>query len=238
MIKNLFILSFFLSSIVGFSQEDVLDLKLKVEKVINAETEELLTEVKFTIVGTDGSSREYVSDSLGQFPLIDLKHSTSYSTIVSKNGFLNAKGKETTIDCYDSKIMVHEYALAPVMSCSLPIPVPVYEFNRSDLKDAKCDNNATKYIVDILTENPNIVVQLYGYRDSVENVTVSRERAVNFRLNLIKLGIEEDRIKLKDVGIREVANDYQWHDGSDIDLCDPRRVVLIKVLNTDYTPKK
>ena len=234
MIKTLYTLLFCLFSIIGYTQTEDLVLKLKVEKVINAETEELLTEVKLTIFGTDGSSRECISDSLGQFPLIDLKHSTSYSTVVSKKGFLNAKGKETTIDCYDSKIMVHEYALAPVHICSLPIPVPVYEFNQSDLKGAKCDNNATKYIVDILTENPNIIVQLNGYRDSTESITISRERAVNFRLSLIKLGIEGDRIKVKDAGIRKVPDDFQWHDESNIDLCNPNRVVLLKVLSTEY----
>lgn len=234
MIKALYTLLFILFSLVGYTQTNDIVLKLKIDKVVNIETDELLAEVTVKIIGTDGSSREYTNDSLGQFPLIDLKPNTSYSTVVLKDGFLNAKGKESTIDCYDSKVIVHEYALSPVHICSLPIPVPVYEFNQSDLKGAKCENNATKYIVDILTENPNLVVQLNGCRDSNEHVTISRERAVSFRLILIKFGIEGDRIKLKDAGIRKVPDGYQWHDDSNIDLCNPNRVVLLKILSTDY----
>ena len=68
-----------------------INIILEVLPVSDYETKAVFKNVDLTILGTDGSLRKYKSDSLdGVFPIIRLKHSTSYSIIVSKNKYLSA----------------------------------------------------------------------------------------------------------------------------------------------------
>jgi len=205
---------------------DTLKFVLEVLPTIDVETNDTLTNVNLKIAGTDGSSREYKSDSLGVFPVIDLKPNTAYSVIVSKNKYLNAKGKETTIGSMNSKKFIHEYALQKLFVCfGHGIPNITYAYNNLEPYLEETGTELANIHFDILTENPSIVIQIQGYRDKSEKKKISKQRAENYKTLLVKMGINKKRLVVVDKGIGNHETPKE------------NRTIKFRVISTDFEPK-
>ena len=196
---------------------------LKVDLVKDTETKEVLGNVDLRIVGTDGSSREYKSDSLGLFPIIDLDTNTSYSIIVSKGRYLTAKGKETTVGFSESRIFIHEYNMQYNPGCGGRfIPFLYYSYNSLEPFSNEEDSDLASIYYQILTDNPSIFFQIQGFRDRPEKKKISRQRAESYKAVLVKMGINKKRIVAIDGGVLDKENSKE------------NRTISLKVLSTDF----
>lgn len=180
--------------------------------VKDVETDELLANAKVKLVGTDGSSAEALTDENGFFSFVEngaaryINPNTSYSLLVEKEKYLNAKGKETTVGLEKSKKFIHEYALQPVGGGPIKLPMILYEYDKADLLPESKDS--LNYLYNIMVDNPNIVVQLRSHTDfrgsSSYNQRLSQRRAQSCVDYLVKeKGIDPDRIVAKGMGENE-----------------------------------
>ena len=229
--KNLIIISLLLLvGLNGFGKTGFLidtsqvQFKLKVEPIKEINSDKMLSNVRIKIVGSDSIVREFISDSLGVFPLIELKKNTSYSTLVFKEGYYTMKGKETSIGQTSSKLFVHEYELAPliIIECFPLIPEISYDKNGITPTNTEDVFHPLNYI---MNENPNVVVQIIGYRRKSEKENISNKRVQYFANKLISLGVDKQRLKIIDGGYIEntkIQNKY----------------LTAQIINADYTPKK
>lgn len=198
---------------------DTLKFVLEVMPLIDVETNDTLTNVNLKIYGTDGSSREYKSDSLGVFPKIDLKPNTSYSLVINKSKYLNAKGKETTVGLLTSKKFIHEYALQRLKNTGCPM-LPIIYFMKNEIKSSE-----TKWLIELLSENPTIIIQIQGFRDKSEKKKISKQRAENYKTLLVKMGINKKRLVAVDKGVGNHEN------------LKENRTIRFRVISTDFEPK-
>ena len=174
---------------------------LKVE-VRDSETGEVLPAASVELLGTDGTSAEKETGGDGRTEFADnggtsyINPNTSYAITVSKPGYLQAKGKETTVDMEESKIFAHLYELIPISDKGIKLPEILYEFNKTTLTDQAKDS--LDYLYDILVDNPNITIELRANTDSrgsdLYNLKLSQGRAESVVKYLTSLGIASDRM--------------------------------------------
>tara|TARA_R110001592_G_scaffold58067_2_gene176295 strand:+ start:9780 stop:11783 length:2004 start_codon:yes stop_codon:yes gene_type:complete len=226
--------------------------------VKDVETEAPLANAKVKLVGTDGSSTETITDENGSFSFIEngaaryINPETSYSILVEKEKYLNAKGKETTVGLEKSKKFFHEYALQPVENTVIKLPLIEYEYNKADLRPNSKDS--LNYLYNIMLDNPTIVIQLRSHTDfrgsAAYNQKLSQRRAQSCVDYLVKeKGVDPDRIKAKGMGESEpirgannVLLDEKYINSlkskEEIEAAHQRnRRTDFKVLSTDFVPK-
>lgn len=230
--------------------------------VRDIETKELLVNAKVKIIGTDGTSAEVTTDDKGYFSFIEngptryINPETSYSLVVEKEKYLNAKGKETTVELNKSKKFVHEYELQP-MKGPIKLPLILYEYNKSDLLPESKDS--LNYLYQIMVDNPNIVIQLRSHTDfrgsGRYNQSLSQRRAQSCVDYLVKeKGVDAERIVAKGMGENEPLT-IKKADGSVDFVLDEKYINALKteeekeaahqrnrrtdfkVLRDDYVPK-
>ncbi|MBL4594257.1 MAG: OmpA family protein [Flavobacteriales bacterium] len=180
--------------------------------VKDVETGNILAGATVKLIGTDGSSAQTTTDENGNFYFVEngpdryINKETSYSLVVEKKTYLNAKGKETTVGQETSKKFFHEYALQPFQDVVIKLPLIEYEYNKADLRPNSKDS--LDYLYNIMTENPTIVIQLRSHTDfrgsAAYNQRLSQRRAQACVDYLVKeKGIHPDRIKAKGMGESE-----------------------------------
>ncbi len=167
----------------------------------DSETGEVLSAGKVTIIGTDGSTVEGETDAEGKVEF-DLAMETSYVITATKPGYLQAKGKETTVAQEESKIFAHLYELIPIKEEGIKLPEILYDFNKTTLTSQAQDS--LDYLYDILVDNPNIVIELRANTDSrggaQYNLKLSQGRAESAVEYLKGKGITSDRMVPKGYG--------------------------------------
>jgi len=222
---------------------------LKVE-VRDSETGEVLPAAEVKLIGTDGTSAEKETAGDGQTEFADngsesyINPNTSYSITVSKPGYLQAKGKETTVAMEESKIFSHLYELIPITDEGIKLPEILYEFNKTTLTDQAKDS--LDYLYGILVDNPNIVIELRANTDSrgsdSYNMKLSQGRAESVVKYLASQGIERERMEPKGYGetnlliTDEEINKLPTEEEREAAHQLNRRTDFI-VLREDYVPK-
>ncbi len=172
--------------------------------VKDLETQKVIEGAKVSLVGTDGSTYEVTTDVNGYFNFEEngneriIKANTSYALVVSKDKYLNAKGKESTVGYEDSKIFAHEYELQPITEKPIELPEILYEYNKADLLPQSKDS--LNFLYQVLIDNPNLTIALYSNTDfrggDAYNQKLSQRRAQACVDYLVKeKGIPADRIK-------------------------------------------
>lgn len=211
---------------------DSLKFVIDINVVEDFETEEVLEEAKVKIIGTDGSSRDYFTNKQGAVLGVKLKPNTSYSIIVSKEGYLLVKGKETTLNVLKSVRFVHEYSLKASTCGGRMRLFPLVYYDHNNLTEyTKNDGSGKLEVIDIeaynalgaiLKENPTIVIEIAGYRNVDEKESLSMNRVQQAKNRFVEMGIDAERIVIKDGGIISVK---------DIGY------LTFKILNFDHIPK-
>ncbi len=180
--------------------------------VKDIESGKVLANAKIKLIGTDGSSAQATTDENGNFSFIEngpdryINPNTSYSLVVEKEKYLIAKGKETTVGLEGSKKFFHEYALQPFQDKVIKLPLIEYLTAKWDLQPQYKDS--LNYLYNIMTENPNIIIQLRSHTDhrssTAYNQDLSQKRAQSCVDYLVKeKGIHPDRIKALGMGENE-----------------------------------
>ena len=176
-------------------------------EVKDKENGEVIAGATVVLKGSDGSVYETTTDNNGTFVLAEngadrlIKPNSSYKITVGQEGYLNAKGNETSIGEKDSKVFYHLYELQPVKG---PIKLPQinYEFARWELLPESKDS--LNYLYDIMIDNPTIVIELAAHTDFIgsqrDNQVLSQKRAQSCVDYLIGRGIVKERMVAKGYG--------------------------------------
>ena len=169
--------------------------------VLNEETSEPLDEADVRLIGSDGTNLEYATDSTGTFSF-KLRPETDYIVVSLKNGYLNAKVRETTIGLPESRDFDVTLLMAPIEK---PIELPniLYDLAKWDLRPESMV--ALDELVETLEDNPNITIELMSHTDvrpfrTMSNLELSQNRAQSVVDYLISKGIPPDRLKARGYG--------------------------------------
>jgi peptidoglycan-associated lipoprotein len=170
-------------------------------KVINESNSLPLGGADVRLIGSDGSSLEYKTDSTGNFSF-KLKPETDYLLVAFKRGFLNGKLRETTMGLEVSRDFNATLVLAPYEK---PIELPniLYDLAKWDLRPESMV--ALDDLVETLEDNPNITIELMSHTDvrpfrAMTNLELSQNRAQSVVDYLISKGIASDRLKARGYG--------------------------------------
>ena len=171
-----------------------------------------LTGCKVTIVGTDGSTYNVVTDASGSFFLdkTKVKVETKYTVDIQKENYIGTADKFSTKGAKESTNYQQDYFLIPVeIGKEYPMPTVLYPFTKSELliNDEVNSADSLSYLLNILTENPTFVVQLESHTDArgdtPSNDKLSQARAETCVKYLTSKGIAEDRLVAKGKGESE-----------------------------------
>ncbi len=206
------------------------------------ETGEVLPAGKVEIIGTDGSTMEGETNAEGKVEF-DLSKNTSYVLTASKPGYLNAKGKETTVSLEESKLFAHLYELQPITEDPIKLPEILYAFNDTALTEQAKDSLEILY--ETLVDNPTLIIELRANTDSrgtpQYNDRLSQGRAsaaVNYlvsrgipRQRMIPKGYGESNLLISDAEINKLATEEEREAAHQLN-----RRTEFSVISFDYVP--
>lgn len=161
--------------------------------------------------GPDGTTVTYnvTTNENGAFFLdkSQVKAESKYSVNVSKENFIGSmNNKFSTRGAKESTNYQQDYFLIPIELKEYPMPTVLYPYDRAELLINSEVNSADSlhYLLTIMQENPNIVVQLESHTDArgddKYNQELSQRRAQTCVDYLINKGIPADRLIAKGMG--------------------------------------
>ncbi|WP_321287819.1 OmpA family protein [uncultured Sunxiuqinia sp.] len=185
-------------------------------EIYDKETSQRLDGARIRIIGTDGTNLKMRADD-GKFQM-KLNPETEYVFAAFKDGYLNDKGRESTIGLDDSQDFRVDLYLTPT---DAPIKVDNinYEFGSWELLPESV--HALDSLVGILELNPTITIELMAHTDFVGseqyNFELSQKRAQAVVDYLIQQGINPGRLVAKGYGetwpkaiTRKLAKQYDF----------------------------
>jgi len=197
---------FFSSTRKGRGNDDIYafvlpPLKFSVDGIVrDAQTDQPIPGASVRLIGSDGLTLRDSASEQGTFRFM-LKPNVDYIFIASSEGYLNGKIRETTKGLSESKDLKATILLS---SIEKPIEIPniYYDFGKWDLRPESIV--ALDNLVEILNDNPNIVIELRSHTDSRDteeyNLNLSQKRAQSVVDYLITKGIQADRLVAKGYG--------------------------------------
>lgn len=156
-----------------------------------------LAEANVQLVGSDGLIVNETTDKDGSFRFM-LNPNNDYVLIASREGYLNDRERESTRGLTESEEFEVEITLT---STDKPIELPniFYDYDSWGLRPESMA--ALDRLVEILNENPTIVIELGAHTDSRGsldyNYELSQKRAQSVVNYLIERGIPTERLKAK-----------------------------------------
>lgn len=212
-------------------------------EIYDKETGQRMDGARIRIIGTDGTNLRMRADK-GQFQMT-LNPETEYVFAAFKDGYLNDKGRESTIGLDESQDFRVDLYLTPT---DAPIKVDNinYEFGSWELQPQSV--HALDSLVGILELNPTITIELMAHTDFVGseqfNFDLSQKRAQAVVDFLIQRGINPDRLVAKGYGetwpkkvTRNMAQQYDFLKRNDelteefINQLTPEQQEIAKALN-------
>lgn len=171
-------------------------------RVYDADSKEPLANTSIELFGSDGSSIPFKTDQTGNYKF-DLKPETSYKLSATMKTYLNKYIEVSTVGLEQSKDFIgdFDFALRSTLR-AIELPEVYYDLGKWDLRPES--KKALDGLVQILKDNPTIVIELGSHTDSrpipMTNDTLSQRRAVSVVDYLIKAGIEPDRLFARGYG--------------------------------------
>lgn len=185
-------------------------------EIFNKETNQRIDGAMIRIIGTDGTNLKMRADG-GRFQY-KLKPETEYVFAAFKDGYLNDKGKATTIGLTDSKDFRFQFKLAPTNE---PIKVNNINYAFGSYEITEGSKLALDSVIQLLRLNPTIKIELMAHTDFVGsdkfNSDLSQKRAQSVVDYLISKGITAGRLVAKGYGetwpkkvTRAIAKEYDF----------------------------
>lgn len=153
---------------------------------------------KVWMVGTDGSNRTVITDSLGGFAFHEcdakpcIKRDSKYSLLAEKEGYLVVKDHLSTEDLEESTTFMKEYYLGRPPVCG-PMIYPV-QFLKNSSSLRATEDSCLMILTSILVDNPNLVLEIIGHCDQRENPGIGEARSTTTRADLVSRGIAPGRL--------------------------------------------
>ena len=210
--------------------------------------------VKISVVGTNGSNFDAITDDNGGFSFVEngkdryIKENTTYSVLVEKEGYLVVKDQATTVGLEESTTFVKEYFLQPaIVGGVVDLPSVLYEVDEFALIPARLDSLELAYRT--LIDNPTMIVELRSHTDSRPtrrykggNMELSQKRAQSCVNYLVTKGIDPVRMvpvgrgpeepRISDEAIKKMATKEEKEAAH-----QKNRRTDFKVLSYDYVPQ-
>ncbi len=168
--------------------------------IIDASTGDFINEAIVEVYGDDGSEMTIKTGAEGRFKYV-LKKDVDYIYLIKKEGYLFGKGSVSTMDLDDTKHFKQEISIAKLGE-PIKLDNTFYEFGKWNLTESS--KKELEKLVDILTNNPNITIELGAHTDRVgddaSNMILSQKRAQAVVDFLISKGIQADRLTAKGYG--------------------------------------
>jgi peptidoglycan-associated lipoprotein len=171
-------------------------------RVYDLDTKEPLAGTSIELFGSDGSSIPFKTDATGNYKF-DLKPETKYKLSASQKTYLNKYLEVSTVGLEQSKDFIgdFDFALRSTLR-AIELPEVYYDLAKWDLRPES--KKSLDGLVQILTENPTITIELGSHTDSrpipMTNDTLSQRRAESVVAYLIKAGIQPERLVAKGYG--------------------------------------
>ncbi|MBN2667912.1 MAG: OmpA family protein [Bacteroidales bacterium] len=182
-------------------------LQFTIKGVVKDEKTEIpLVGAKVELRGSDGTAEETITAADGSYEF-KLKPNVDYQLLSKMEKYLNGKGGESTKGIEEDKDFVVDISMKPIWK---PIKIPniLYEYTKADLLPesmASLDN-----LVEILNDNPNIIIELGSHTDfrgsDQANRELAQKRAQSVVDYLITKGIAKERLVAKGYGEAEPAS--------------------------------
>jgi len=184
--------------------------------ISNKETNQKIDGAMLRIIGTDGTNLKMRADG-GRFQY-KLKPETEYVLAAFKDGFLNDKGKLSTIGLTDSKDFHFEFKLS---RADEPVKINNINYATGSYEVTQDSKVALDSLIQILNLNPTIKIELMAHTDFVGsdqfNSELSQKRAQSVVDFLISKGINPTRLVAKGYGetwpkkvSKEIAKQYDF----------------------------
>jgi peptidoglycan-associated lipoprotein len=218
--------------------------------ITDLETRQPLAEAVVKLIGSDGSSAEVKTDKSGKYIFGDkgndryIKLNTSYQINVSRQDYLNAKGKETTVGLTESTTFERDFALQTTKKKEITFPEVLYDLAQFTLREESKDS--LDYLYQTLVDNPTIIIELSAHTDSrgseKSNMILSDNRAKSCVDYLVSRGIPSERMIPRGYGkTRPLITDEEIaklksNDEKEAAHQKNRRTVF-SVIRTDYIPE-
>jgi len=170
-----------------------------VGELVNKNSEKKVGNAYVRVIGTDGTMLKVRSDD-GTFKF-KLHPETEYIFAAFKPGFLNSKFTASTIGLEESKTFKVRFELTPI---DAPIQVDniFYDLGKWELLPASI--SALDSLVEILSQNPTITIELGAHTDARGNAEfnseLSQKRAQSVVDYLIAAGVSFERLVAKGYG--------------------------------------
>jgi len=164
------------------------------------------------LVGSDGSSVETKTDSRGYY-LFDsskVNLNTQYvvttqigmdvKTSTSPRGYFNSSDKvKLEITSSSDKSTSVEFCLVPNYGCTIYLPTYLFKKNSSEKYVADTNSMSINELYQLLMDNPTFVSEIgsHASKDEVKPQLLAKNRAEKIKSDLIKLGIEPERLVVK-----------------------------------------
>jgi len=207
--------------------------------------------VTVEIVGSDGNAKSVITgaDGLYKFEGNDfqreIQENTSYSITVSKQDYLISRDKITTVGKEESTTFVKDFLIQySPPNKAITLPEIRYETAKWNLLPASKDS--LNFLFDILTNNPNITIELKAHTDSrgddESNLVLSQKRAQSCVDYLISKGIAADRMVAKgygetDLKVSDETIDAMSSEADKQEAHAKNRRTEFEITSTTYTPK-
>lgn len=180
----------------------IIKLHFKVKgQVLNEITEKPISNATVSLIGSDGTSIEVISDENGNYEF-ELNPQTNYVLLAIHEGYLNSKYKLSTFGRKEDKNFDVNLYMTQLDS---PIEVPnvLYDVNLWDLRPESIVSLNKLY--ETLIDNPNIAIELSSHTDyrvgtKMTNEELSQRRAQSVVNFLIAKGIDAKRLTAKGYG--------------------------------------
>jgi peptidoglycan-associated lipoprotein len=166
-------------------------------RITDDKTGSPLANANIQLIGSDGIIANAKTAPDGGYRFI-LNPNTDYVIIATREGYLNGRGRETTRGISESTDFKIDISLT---STARPIELPniFYDYNRWELRPESMA--ALDKLVEILNENPTIVIELGAHTDSRGtldyNYDLSQKRAQSVVNYLIERGVATQRLRAK-----------------------------------------
>jgi len=197
----------FLSIVLAMSvslraQDTIRNATFSVEGTcLDKETKVVISGVSVEMVGTDGSSYTAITDSTGYFQFLSLRENTTYAIRACKEDYLVVKDQVVVGLHQESTRHIKEYYFSTNPPTICRWMYLLYEVHQIDDITAKSDSAEIEYLVELLADNPTIVLELTGYRLDIEALTMGIQRSSWLKKQLIDRGVDPERLICADKGL-------------------------------------
>lgn len=173
----------------------------------------IMKEVEVILTNKDGEELDkFITTENGDFEF-KIEYNTDYKLVVEKEGYvkkeIEIEGIEnSSVGIIESDILLITEEFSFTLNESIRLNDIHYDLNSYNLRSSSY--NELDKLVNILRQNPDIIIELCSHTDSrandVYNFWLSQHRAISAADYVISQGIDKSRIKGKGYGETQIIN--------------------------------